>query len=154
MRDNTKATIEVALLVQGTVVIADRVTGENVTRVLRDSTSFDPPLDTAAGQVLLAHAGDEVWDDALAVAAAGAALPTVADRRKWAEATHVVHVLDDSGEFQVAVPVPDRSGRVVAALSATARLSFLGEQDTRMEEHIARQLQRTAEMIRPSLADD
>ena len=66
----------------------------------------------------------------------------------------MVHLLDDSGEFQVAVPVRDRAGRVVAALSATARLPFLGEQDARMEEHFARQLQRTAEMVRNSLTDD
>jgi hypothetical protein len=45
-------------------------------------------------------------------------------------------------------------GRVVAALSATARLPFLGEQDPRVEEHIARQLQRTAEMVRKSLTDE
>ncbi len=56
VRDNTKATIEVSLLVQGVVVVADRVTGENVTRVFRDNTSCHPPLKTAAGRVLLAHA--------------------------------------------------------------------------------------------------
>ena len=149
VRDNTKATIEVSLLVQGLVVIADRVTGENVTRVFRDLTSFHPPLRSAAGRVLLGHAELEIWSEAIADAGpAPADTPTAADRQRWAEAPHVVHLLDDSGEFQVAVPVRDRAGRVVAALSATARLPFLGEQDARMEEHFARQLQRTAEMVR------
>ena len=153
VRDNTKATIEVSLLVQGLVVIADRVTGENVTRVFRDLTSFHPPLRSAAGRVLLGHAELEIWSDALTTAEAGDP-PTAADRQRWAEAPYVVHLLDDSGEFQVAVPVRDRGGRVVAALSATARLPFLGEQDARMEEHFARQLQRTAEMVRNSLTDE
>jgi len=155
VRDNTKATIEVSLLVQGLVVIADRVTGENVTRVFRDLTSFHPPLRSAAGRVLLGHADLETWSDAIATAEAEAGdTPTAADRQRWAEAPSLVHLLDDSGEFQVAVPVRDRGGRVVAALSATARLPFLGEQDARMEEHFARQLQRTAEMVRNSLTDE
>jgi DNA-binding IclR family transcriptional regulator len=153
VRDNTKATIEVSLLVQGLVVVADRVTGENVTRVFRDLTSFHPPLRSAAGRVLLGHAELEIWSDAIADAGPGDT-PTAADRPRWAEAPHVVHLLDESGEFQVAVPVRDRAGRVVAALSATARLPFLGEQDARMEEHFARQLQRTAEMVRNALTDD
>ena len=151
VRDNTKATIEVAILVQGVVVVADRVTGENVTRVFRDNTSYHPPLKTAAGRVLLAHTDADTWDEAIATA--GADVPTATDRHHWAEAAYVVHVLDDSGEFQVAVPVREHSGRVIAAISGTARLPFLGEQDVRLEEHIARQLQRTAEMIRPSLTD-
>ena len=151
VRDNTKATIEVALLVQGVVVVADRVTGENVTRVFRDNTSYHPPLKTAAGRVLLAHADPDAWEEA--VGAAGPDAPGAGDRQQWADAPYVVLVLDDSGEFQVAVPVRDPSGRVIAALSGTARLPFLGEQDVRLEEHIARQLQRTAEMIRPSLTD-
>lgn len=153
VRDNTKATIEVSLLVQGLVVVADRVTGENVTRVFRDLTSFHPPLRSAAGRVLLGHAELEIWSDAIA-ATGPADTPTAADRQRWAQAPHVVHLLDESGEFQVAVPVRDRAGRVVAALSATARLPFLGEQDARMEEHFARQLQRTAEMVRNVLTDD
>ncbi|HKY76955.1 MAG TPA: helix-turn-helix domain-containing protein [Acidimicrobiia bacterium] len=151
VRDNTKATIEVSLLVQGVVVVADRVTGENVTRVFRDNTSYHPPLKTAAGRVLLAHTDLDTWDEVIAKAGPGA--PTPADREQWSAAAHLVHVLDDSGEFQVAVPVRDVTGSVIAALSGTARLPFLGEQDQRLEEHIARQLQRTAEMIRPSLTD-
>jgi len=159
VRDNTKATIEVSLLVQGVVVVADRVTGENVTRVFRDNTSYHPPLKTAAGRVLLAHAELDTWDEAIAKASAASPglpqqdAPTAADRQQWAAASQLVHVLDESGEFQVAVPVRDVSGAVIAALSGTARLPFLGEQDQRLEEHIARQLQRTAEMIRPSLTD-
>lgn len=152
VRDNTKATIEVSLLVQGVVVVADRVTGENVTRVFRDNTSYHPPLKTAAGRILLAHADLETWQEVVAKAGGGEA-PTPIERAHWAEAASLVQVLDDSGEFQVAVPVRDATGRVIAAISGTARLPFLGEQDVRLEEHIARQLQRTAEMIRPSLTD-
>lgn len=151
VRDNTKATIEVSLLVQGVVVVADRVTGENVTRVFRDNTSYHPPLETAAGRVLLAHADLDTWDEA--VASAGPDAPRAGEREQWAAAGHLVHVLDDSGEFQVAVPVRDAAASVIAAISGTARLPFLGEQDVRLEEHIARQLQRTVEMIRPSLTD-
>ena len=151
VRDNTKATIEVSLLVQGVVVVADRVIGENVTRVFRDNTSYHLPLKSAAGRVLLAHADLETWDEAIAKAGPDAATP--ADRQQWSAATHLVHRLDDSGEFQVAVPVRDVAGRVIAVISGTARLPFLGEQDARLEEHIARQLQRTVETIRPSLTD-
>ena len=128
LRDNTKATIEVALLVQGRVVVADRVTGENVTRLFRDSANVHDPTETAAGLVLLAHRGGE--------------------GTPW-----VAHTSEASGEFQVAVPVFDRAGRVAAALSATARLPFLGEQDQRLEEQLARQLQRAAAAIRESLGD-
>jgi DNA-binding IclR family transcriptional regulator len=151
VRDNTKATIEVSLLVQGVVVVADRVTGENVTRVFRDNASSQPPLRTAAGRLLLAHADEAMWD--AAIRTAGPDTPTPADREQWSAAAHLVHVLDDSGEFQVAVPVRDASGTVIAAISGTARLPFLGEQDVRLEEHITRQLQRTVEMIRPTLTD-
>lgn len=159
VRDNTKATLEVSLLVQGVVVVADRVTGENVTRVFRDNTSYHPPLKTAAGRLLLAHADLDTWNEVVAKASAASpgpplqAAPTPADRQQWSAAAHLVHVLDDSGEFQVAVPVRDVTGSVIAAISGTARLPFLGEQDQRLEEHIARQLQRTVEMIRPSLTD-
>jgi IclR family transcriptional regulator, acetate operon repressor len=153
VRDNTKATIEVLVLVQDVVVVADRVTGENVTRVFRDLTSFHPPLRSAGGRVLLGHCDLATWSDAIAVAE-GSDIPTAADRQQCAEAPYLVHVLDDSGEFEVAVPVRDRAGRVVAALSATTRLPFLGEQDPRVEEHIARQLQRTAELVRKSLTDE
>ncbi len=151
VRDNTKATIEVSLLVQGVVVVADRVTGENVTRVFRDNTSYHPPLKTGAGRVLLAHADLDTWDEV--VTKLGPDAPTPADREQWSAVAHLVHVLDDSGEFQVAVPVRDVTGSVIAAISGTARLPFLGEQDQRLEEHIARQLQRTVEMIRPALTD-
>jgi DNA-binding IclR family transcriptional regulator len=152
MRDNTKATIEVTLLVQGLVVVADRVTGENVTRVFRDSNSLHVPMETAAGRVLLAHADDATWNEVVAYPGA-THVPSEAERRRWAAASHMVHTLDDTGELQVAVPVHNRQGRVVAALAATSRLPFPGDDSQRLEEHCARQLQRAAAAIRDSLGD-
>lgn len=115
LRNVTKATVLVALLVGHEVIYVDRVDGED-TGLFRVSHRVHAALETAAGRVLLARAPHEQWDDAVA-----AAITPVSDddRTRWAQEPFQVVIPDDPhGEAEVAVPVLDERGKVLAALAA------------------------------------
>ena len=115
LRDTTKTTILVALLVRTSIIYVDRVDGEEGAGVFRESHRVHDALDTAAGRLLLARGEPDTWAEAMA----GRTRPSSRDRRAWADAPFLL--LGPDGErpmTEVAVPVLDRSGRAWAALCA------------------------------------
>jgi len=115
LRDTTKTTILVALLIRTSIIYVDRVDGEEGAGVFRESHRIHDALDTAAGRLLLARGEPEVWAEALG----GRTRPSNRDRRAWADAPFLL--LGPDGErpmTEVAVPVVDANGRARAALCA------------------------------------
>ena len=115
LRDTTKTTILVALLVRTSVVYVDRVDGEEGAGVFREAHRVHGALDTAAGRLLLARGSDDAW----AEAATGRSRPSARDKRAWTEAPFLLLPPDgDRPMAELAVPVLDRAGRPLAALCA------------------------------------
>lgn len=117
LRDITKGTVLVGLLVKGSLLYADRVDAEDAGGIFRDVHRIHDALGTAAGRVLLGHADEEIWKQAVASSPLGSRFRE-ADKAAWAKARSVVMEPDElpSG-VEVAVPVADRSATVVAALA-------------------------------------
>lgn len=142
LRNVTKAKILVALLVGHEVVYVDRVDADDM-GLFRVSHRVHPALETAAGRVLLAAAAPEQWDDAVA---ASTVAVTSEDRTRWAEEPfHALVPEDPHGQAEVAVPVTDERGNVIAALAAA------GDVDSFPREvlltRVAPQLQRAARSV-------
>jgi IclR family acetate operon transcriptional repressor len=115
LRDTTKTTILVALLVRTSIIYVDRVDGEEGAGVFRESHRVHAALDTAAGRLLLARSPADTWAEAIE----GRPRPSTRDRRTWAEAPFLILGPDgDRAMVEVAAPVVDRSGRPLAALCA------------------------------------
>src|SRR3954471_7669000 len=115
LRDATRTTILVAVLVRTSIIYVDRVDDEKCAGVFRETHRVHSALDTAAGRVLLARCGPEAW----AEATEGRARPSARDRRSWGDAPFLVLGPDgDRAMAEVAVPVVDRAGRPLAALCA------------------------------------
>src|SRR2546423_2708926 len=81
LRDATKTTILVALLVRTSIIYVDRVDGEEGAGLFREAHRVHDALDTAAGRLLLAPGGP----DSLAEALDGRSRPSNQDRRSWAD---------------------------------------------------------------------
>ena len=126
LRNLTKATILVALLVRHEVAYIDRVDGEDINGVFRTSHRVQPALDTAAGRILLAHAPRDQWDEAVGLAGRDAAS---LDQHRWAaEAYQLIVPPDPHDESEVAVPVADERGRVTAAIAASGSAGTFTEE--------------------------
>jgi IclR family acetate operon transcriptional repressor len=120
LRTLTEATVLVGLLVGGSVLYADRVDAEHVGGIFRQAERVHDAFETAAGRVLLANADAAAWDEARAASPVGVAFDED-DRAAWAAAPWLaVERTEPAGAVEIAVPVRDRSGRVVATLSALA----------------------------------
>lgn len=115
LRDTTKTTVLVALLVRTSVLYVDRVDGEEGAGLFREAHRVHGALDTAAGRLLLARGPDDAW----AEATTGRSRPSARDKRAWADAPFLLLPPDgDRPMAELAVPVLDRSGRPLAALCA------------------------------------
>lgn len=144
LRNTTKATVLVGLLVRGSLVYVDRLDGEDLGGVFRVSHRVHHPVDTAAGRVLLAHAGR----------AGRAVADGLADEdclRKWAEAPHVLVTDELHDSAEVAVPVRDQGGRVLAALAAAGTLHSFP--DSELTQRVVPQLLRVARATGSALSD-
>lgn len=131
LRDQLGATIGVHVLIGDEAVCIDQAEAQDRGPFRRPLRSV-PAFESAAGRILAAHAGDEVWD----AIRAGRAAPFGADgpdgpkapadgpdmttrRNDWRTAEHVVfESADPTASNEVAVPVRAADGAVVAALSA------------------------------------
>jgi DNA-binding IclR family transcriptional regulator len=147
LRNLTRATIEICLLVDGAVIAVDRVDGLSEAGVFRASRRLRPPADSAAGRLLIAHAHPEVQKDY-------AALLEV-DHDQWDEwaAAPYVALQSGRGDLQVAVPVLDNKGEVAAALSATAD-DISDDDSAQAITTVARHLARAAETVQGAVADE
>jgi IclR family transcriptional regulator, acetate operon repressor len=160
LRNRTKATILVALLVRGSVVYVDRVDGEDVGGVYRQSHRSHSALETAAGRVLLAQAGDEAWDEAVSMAIAEGATPegksphefTYSHREQWARKPYLVLADPQLSDFvEVAVRVTDQRDQVRAALAAMARADAFADEG--FAQRLTTQLLRAAITARQAMND-
>ncbi|HEY8200893.1 MAG TPA: IclR family transcriptional regulator [Actinomycetota bacterium] len=120
LRNLTKATVLVALLIGRSIVYADRIEGDAYGDRFRESHRCHDALETAAGRVLLANASLEAWTEAVERAPHGCY--SEEDRRAWAQSPYVLtrQELPEALALEIAVPVRDANGCVRAALSATA----------------------------------
>jgi len=127
LRTLTEASVLVGLLVGGSVLYADRVDAEHAGGIFRQTERVHDAFETAGGRVLLGHADQAAWAEARTVSPIGPAFD-VAAREAWAAAPWLaVERTEPAGAVEIAVPVRDRSGRVVAALSALAAAKTLTE---------------------------
>jgi DNA-binding IclR family transcriptional regulator len=120
LRTMTEATVLVGLLIGGSVLYADRVDAEHIGGIFRQTERIHDAFETAAGRVLLGHAEPGAWELARASSPIGVAFDDK-DRERWATAPWLaLERTEPAGAVEIAVPVRDRSGRVVAALAALA----------------------------------
>jgi IclR family transcriptional regulator, acetate operon repressor len=117
LRNVTKATVLVALLIGRSVVYADRIDGDGGR--FHEAHRCHAALETAAGRVLLANAPQSVWEEATGSCPEGR-VHTERDREAWARSAYVLTGWEVPDTVEIAVPVRDQSGCVLAALSATA----------------------------------
>jgi IclR family acetate operon transcriptional repressor len=148
LRDTTKTTILVALLVRTSIIYVDRVDGEEGAGVFRESHRVHDALDTAAGRLLLARGGPDGWDEATE----GRARPSNRDRRAWAQAPFLLLGPDgDRPMAEVAVPVVDRAGCALAALCARGDPAAFP--DAVLRHEVAPQLLRAARAAGRAMVD-
>ncbi|MFP5253280.1 MAG: IclR family transcriptional regulator [Actinomycetes bacterium] len=118
LRDTVRATVHVAVLVRQSVVYVDRVDAGDG-GPYRDSHRVLEALSTASGRLLAARAPDDVWQRCLGTGAS--LLEGSADelRARWATAPYLLSPDRDGIDGEVAVPVTDASGALLAALAAS-----------------------------------
>ena len=145
LRDSTNATIEVMLLVSGSVIEVARAEAQSTDELRRPQRWADDPVNSAAGRLLLAHANGNGSGARHADPRAGSKQepPTLSrsDLKNWS-GDFVVLENQALETVEVAVPVADSRGRVVAALSATASTAVLTPE--MISRKVVPQLQRVA----------
>jgi len=128
------------------------VDGEDVGGIFREAHRVHDALDTAAGRLLLARAGDDAWAEAVGGRSTGQWRPTVRERRAWAKAPHLVLGPDDTRDrAEVAVPVVNGSGETRAVLCASGNPRTFSEET--LATAVAPQLVRAARAARRAIGD-
>jgi IclR family transcriptional regulator, acetate operon repressor len=138
LRDTLQASIHVAVLVRESVVYVDRVDASDG-GPYRDSHRVDTALATPSGRLLVARAHDDVWEHC--VKAYAGPLDGASDelRTQWAAAPHLVsRDLGLGATGEVAVPVTDASGALLAALSASVTATADPSRVEEMASHLGR----------------
>lgn len=113
LRATTGATVTLVMLARTDAVFADRIDGEDVGGVHRDASRVRPALETAAGRLLLAHADDAVWKEALATTVDG---PGIHEREEWRAAEVVRHTPSAPASWPEIATAIHAGSRVTAAL--------------------------------------
>ena len=148
LRDTTKTTILVALLVRTSIIYVDRVDGEEGAGIFRESHRVHHALETAAGRLLLARGAPELWAEVVD----GRSRPSNRDRKMWSEAPFLLLGPDgDRPMAEVAVPVFDGAGQPRAALCA--RGDSAAFPDDVLKNDVAPHLVRAARAAGRAMAD-
>ena len=148
LRDATKTTILVAVLVRTSIIYVDRVDGAEGAGVFRESHRVHEALDTAAGRLLLARGAPEVWAEAVD----GRARPANRARRPGSAApVLLVGAAGDRPMSEVAVAVVDGTGQARAALCARGDPAAFS--DDALTNDVAPQLVRAARAAGRAMAD-
>lgn len=153
LRHSTKATVLVALLVRTSVLYVDRVDGEDVGGIFRETHRVHDALDTAAGRLLLSRSDPETWAEAITAREPVRTRPSARERRAWSKAAYLV-LGTEGGErerAEVAVPVVDGPGEIRAVLCASGNPTTFT--DEVLAEGIAPQLIRAARAARRTMGD-
>ena len=143
LRNTTGETILAALLMRGSTVYVDRIEGEHVGDIFRESGRIRPALTTAPGRLLAARASDAVWSEAVENGSGDGRLAP-GDRASWAAAPHLVTV-DPPDRWEAAVPVTPLGSEAVAAIAATGSLERQSREA--VVERIVPQLARAAATV-------
>ena len=125
LRATTGATVTLVMLAGTDAVFADRIDGEDVGGVHRDASRVRPALETAAGRLLLAHADDAVWKEALATTVDG---PAIHDREEWRSAEIVRHTPPAPASWPEIATAIHAGSRVAAALGLSGPASQLTDE--------------------------
>jgi len=127
----------VALLVRESVVYVDRVDAADG-GPYRESHRVANALTTPSGRLLVSRGTDEIWEQCLAGYPGPGAAESSRLRSAWASADRLVS--EDPGDPvpEVAVVVPDASGRAVAALAATLPPGADEERIATIAQHLSR----------------
>lgn len=142
LRNRTRASVLVALLVRDTVVYVDRIEGAGTGDTIRRSDRSAPAHRTAAGRLLLARRGPEAYAPLLGEPG----LPAEAQWRSWADGQYVIADVDGLHEHvEVAVGVPGPDGTTLAALVATGGPPALTRET--LERDVVPQLTQTAALV-------
>jgi IclR family transcriptional regulator, acetate operon repressor len=150
LRDRTSATARLLVLVADETVEIDRIDGQDVGGVFRDANRVDKALHGAAGRLLLAHAAEATWEQALEETPVALDPDAAEARRCWREASHVLlPAVSAADRSEVAAPVRDASGRVVAALSVSGPASTLTPEN--LEVQVVPHLLRAAAAVSRAL---
>lgn len=139
LRDSLGATVHVAVLVRQSVVYVDRIDAGDG-GPYRDSHRVLDALATASGRLLAARAPDDVWQRCVGSGAAVVDGSAEELRARWATAPYLLSPDHDGVAGEVAVPVTDASGALLAALSASVGPLV----DVAEAERVAAQLARAA----------
>src|SRR5918999_943783 len=150
LRNTTKETILAALLMRDSTVYVDRIEGEHVGNIFRESGRIRPALATAAGRLLAARASNAVWTEAVRNGSPDGRV-TPADRASWAAAPNLVTVHADD-RWEAAVPVTPLGGDAVAAIAATGSLERHSQEA--VAELIVPQLARAAAAVSRVISHD
>lgn len=151
LRNSTKETILAALLMRGSTVYVDRIEGEHVGDIFRESGRIRPALATASGRLLAARASDAVWKQAVAGGIGDDGRLSPRDRVTWAAAQHLITV-EQPDRWEAAVPVVPLGGTAVAAIAATGSLERHSQEA--VVELIVPQLARAAATVSRVLSHD
>lgn len=142
LRNRTRASVHVALLVRDTVVYVDRIEGADAGETLRRFDRSAPAHTTAAGRLLLARRGPEAWKPLLSEPG----LPTAEQWQNWADRQFLAARVDGLHDHvEVAVGVPAADGTTLAALVATGGPPTLTRET--LERDVVPQLAQTATLV-------
>ena len=141
----------IAVLVRGHVVYVDRVDAGDAGGVFRESSRLRHAFQTPAGQLLIAHAPTDEWRRAEAALGQSPGVPraTPADRRRWSRASYLLVHDDETGPFELAVPI--RSGDAVPAAIVATGSTGRGEPDE-LTDKVAPRLERAALAVGRTIA--
>lgn len=143
LRETTGHTIQIALLVRGSVVYVDRVDAAD-SGIYRDAHRVRPALATAAGRILAAAAEDSAWSQTLEVAAAELRDLGEKERETWRQSPYLYVAatpsdslaLPQPGPAELAVGVTDGTGRVAAALAIAPETDLPDERAEELARHL------------------
>lgn len=148
LRNATKGTVLIALLVRDSVVYAERLDGEDAGGVFRQTHRLFPALETAAGR-LMASRLPALWDRVTKELSPEERRIVHKEQRSWAQAPYVLSV-SDGLEQQSEIAVPLNTGSPIhACLCVTGDPRVFTAE--RLEEEAAPHLQRAARAIEGSL---
>jgi DNA-binding IclR family transcriptional regulator len=138
LRELVGATVEVHALVRSAVVAIDRVDGPDA-GLYRQPHAVTAPFASAAGRVLTSRASEEVWAAALEASSGPEREVASSERGAWASAAWLTTSGPELGApGQVAVPLTDAHGDVLAALSAAVPYGASSDQVEIVAGHLAR----------------
>lgn len=141
LRNRTRATVLVALLIEDHVVYVERIDGADRALLRRTGRSF-PAMSTAAGQLLAGRAGTAAWKR-LTDAQDG---PSLVDLEGWSRADHRIAPVDGVRDhLEVAVPILRPDGSAAAALAATGGPPSFAAQT--LVEAVLPELEQTAALL-------